>query len=164
MSNAAPIDFGTIEKSAESTRYVYFELFDVIAQFWEPGRQYVESSIVRPSSPKGFAYRATQAGQSQSREPNWPTQLSGTKADGGVIWAAIEAGANGVNEISDPEASVIGGGDLDASDAVAVDGTATNSRIRVTLSAGTAGETYTVALEFTSGGQTLVAQLEVVVV
>lgn len=164
MTANAPIDFGTVQKSAGSTRYAYFELFEIIAQFWEPGRQYSENEYVRPSSVTGFSYQASGDGQSKAREPKWPGVLGQTVTDGSVTWTATAAGSNGINAVSSPSVEVSGAEGLTATGPSTQNGIATNSRVRVTLGGGVSGETYTVTLTFTSGGQTLKAVLVVQVV
>lgn len=158
MTAANPIDFGSISKSAGSVRRVRLDWFNVVAQFWRPGEQYEVGAYVRPSVANGRSYRCTTAGQSGAKEPNrWPTTLAAEQIDGGVVWAASEAGANGVDAISAPSITIEPLTDeLTADDPQVVNGRATSSRVEFQLTGGRPGRPYTVAVSVSAGGDTLV--------
>lgn len=161
MSDNPPIDFGSFEKNASSTRTVFLELFPNIASFWEPGFQYESGDYVRPSVPTGFAYECTTAGQSALDEPNWPRVLAETEIDGSAIWTARAAGSNAINAVSGPTATVDPTGELAVTPQALVNGTGTDSRLPLQLAGGVVGTEYTVSVQFTASGQTLVAVFSV---
>jgi len=47
---------------------------------------YVVGDVVRPATPNGFLYRATNSGTSGGSIPSFPTTLGQTVVDGGVTW------------------------------------------------------------------------------
>lgn len=166
MSQNAPIDFGKIRKNASSTRIVTLDFFNVIANFWQAGKEYATNDYCRPSASTGFSYLASSGGQSGGVEPIWPTTVDATVTDGAVTWTAKTAGGNGIDRLSwgspEPAASITPTG-LTVSAQAIVDGQGTESAIRLTLAGGTAGTQYTVSISATSGSQTLVGVFSVLV-
>jgi prepilin-type N-terminal cleavage/methylation domain-containing protein len=56
---------------------------------WQASHGYVSGDEVFPaatSTQNGHYYLCTKSGTSSSREPTWPTAISATVTDGGVIW------------------------------------------------------------------------------
>lgn len=160
---ARDVAFGSIEKSPGSTEVIGLDFFPWVADFWESGKQYTASDIVRPRSVTGFAYQAGADGQSNPTEPAWPSTLSGTVVDGGITWTAIAADTNGVTAVTSPSATVTPSGELTASSASVVDGMGGNTQVNITLAGGAAGKTYRVQVTVTAGSETLVGSLYVTV-
>lgn len=159
MSQNAPIDFGTVRKNAGATRIVTLDFFNVIAEFWQPGKEYATDEYCRPNSPTGFSYTATSGGQSSSKEPIWPTTVDETVVDGQITWTAKAAGANGIDGLTwpspEPSASISPTGPTISAQSI-VNGQGTNSALQLTITGGTSGTNYTISIEVTSGSQTLV--------
>ena len=105
-----------------------------------PGRAYSLLDYVRPPTPTGFEYECTAAGQTGQSQPAWPDTIGETVEDGSVVWTARAFGENASNTITTitvtPETGII------------VDASSFNGPIvDVTLSGGTAGEVYDVAVK-----------------
>jgi hypothetical protein len=56
---------------------------------WRPGG--TQADVVQPSTPNGFWYYLSAAGNSGGTEPSWPTSAGSTVADGGCEWTAFHA-------------------------------------------------------------------------
>jgi hypothetical protein len=123
---------GAYRKHPDAVRVIEFEWLPGVANYWEAGRQYGSSDVVRPLVPTGFAYEAGAAGQSGFRTPRWPETLGGTVVDGSITWTAVAPGANGVMPISSPTAEVEPSGELAVSNVIVIQET----RVRVTLAGG----------------------------
>ncbi|MGA7807252.1 hypothetical protein [Bradyrhizobium sp.] len=77
---AFPVPIGINEPYA-------FDWTAYLSNFWQPGaHMQTYSPPVRPSSPNGYQYRCTQAGESADTEPTWPIVLGLTVIDGSAIW------------------------------------------------------------------------------
>ncbi|HTW07255.1 MAG TPA: hypothetical protein VME46_07085, partial [Acidimicrobiales bacterium] len=54
-------------------------------QLWIPHASFPTGSLVTPTTPNGYFYKATSGGTSDYAEPSWPTP-TGTVTDGSVTW------------------------------------------------------------------------------
>jgi hypothetical protein len=164
---------GAYRKHQDAVRVIELDWLPVVANIWEAGKQYTAGDAVRPLVATGFAYQAAGSGQSGFREPRWPETLGGTVVDGGLTWAAIAPGANGVVPVASPAAAIDPSGELAAASLQVVETT----RVRLTLSGGVEdggadriganGETvrgYLLTLTVTAGSETLKGSLVVAVV
>jgi len=154
---STPIQFGEFAKNAESTRLIKLEWFEVIARYWERGRQYGADSYVRPVRPTGFSYRSTGQGQSGHCEPHWPRARGESVKDGDLTWVAEPAGANGIDAISAPQLTLAPAGSLTTGAPSIADGDATGSRVEIVLNSdGIPGTKYQGRLTVASAGQLLI--------
>jgi len=137
-----------------------FEFARVLEYLWLPGQEYSLTDFVRPTTPNGFQYECTNAGQTDNEEPDWTTTLASprnTITDGSVIWAVSDFGASASDTISTKTVTADTG--LTAAAAVQ-DGTKITSRV----TGGTAGKTYDVVCQIvTAAGDTYEATRKVTV-
>ena len=56
---------------------------------WAASTSYPVGSVVQPTTPNGFLYFITTAGESGATEPTWPTTDKATVNDNGAVWEAI---------------------------------------------------------------------------
>lgn len=57
---------------------------------WEASTSYAFGDIIFPTTETGFAYQCTTAGDSDSTEPTWDTEIKGTTTDNTAEWTTIE--------------------------------------------------------------------------
>jgi len=112
--------------------------------YWAPRSFFELGDTATPSRAvqNGKRYRCTKGGQTGSAAPSWPTS-AGTVNDGGVTWTYIgdEDRLNTV-DFSAETGITIDAESKDATETVAL----------VTLSGGTAGQSYIVTCEVTTDG------------
>lgn len=112
--------------------------------YWAPRAFFELGDTATParSAQNGKRYRCTKGGQAGSAAPTWPTS-AGTVNDGGVTWTYIgdEDRLNTV-DFSAETGITIDAESKDATETVAL----------VTLSGGTAGQSYIVTCEVTTDG------------
>lgn len=53
---------------------------------WSASATLAVDDVVHPATPNGYIYRVTQAGDTGTTEPTWPTTDGETIADGGVTY------------------------------------------------------------------------------
>lgn len=101
----------TFCQRAGAKRPIVFDWTAACADFWRAGEVRAEDEVIRPSSPNGFQYRVTTAGQSGSEEPAFPsgsgsdTETAGTTyKDGSLVLTAEPLGNESLERtISDSE-------------------------------------------------------------
>lgn len=153
--------FAAKDKHPTSTRLLTLDFFPLVANFWRPGEQYADASVVRPNAPTGFAYTAGGAGQTGLDEPAWPRALAATVVDGGITWTAGAAGANGVTALTVPTVVDEPTGVLTLGTPTVVDGAGTSTAIQFTVAGGTHGERYRIEARATAGSETLRGSVEI---
>ena len=77
-----------------------FEFARALESLWLPGTEYTLGQYVRPTVPNGFEYECTNAGQTDTEEPDWPTTIAQTINDGSVEWTARDMATNATDTIS----------------------------------------------------------------
>lgn len=155
----ASVTFPDTTKDPDEEKKVTLNLFNFCASFWRPNELVELNEYVRPRKATGFAYQATVAGTTATREPVWPTVSNATITDGSVTWKCIEAAANGLNEITAPSAVSEPVGGIVISDVSVSEST----KILATYSSGTAGQDSYAVFTFTLNGATRVARQRVLV-
>lgn len=82
------------------------------ASAWQASTAYALGDWVEPTTPNGFAYKATVAGTSSASEPTWPTTEGDTVVDGTVTWTAYAIGtkADEVMQLNGTEVRILGAG------------------------------------------------------
>jgi hypothetical protein len=132
---------------------VSLEFFGDCANFWRANEECSLNEHVRPTRGTGFAYKATVAGLSGSREPVWPKTLDATVTDGSITWTCVAAGTNGLAPITSPSATSDPTG-LTIS-AVAVE---ESTKILATYQGGSLGQDYEAVFTFTLNGARVARQ------
>lgn len=122
---------------------VTVELARLLEYVYETGREYQLNAHVRPSRPNGFAYQASVAGQSGTREPRWPKTLGATVVDGSVTWTAVAVDSNSSDSVSSVNIPAVSGLTISAP---ATSGT----RTTFDVSGGENGRTYEISFEVTT--------------
>lgn len=126
-----------------------FEFARSLETLWRPAKQYALTVFVRPTTPNGFEYECTNAGQTSQDEPAWPTTIGATINDGSVEWTARDFGLSASDTISTRTIAADNGVTIDSS-AIADTG------VLVTISGGTLGQVYDVACRIvTAAGETI---------
>lgn len=124
-------------KGASETLTYEIDFARALETNWQPGKEYSASQYVRPSTVNGFEYEATSAGQSDTEEPDWPVTITETVDDGTVEWTCRDFANNASDSIQTRLVT--------PDDGITVDGSSIQgTRIDVTVSGGTAGQTYDV--------------------
>lgn len=65
-----------------------FDFARALEDIWQSAGEYSVGDFVRPSTPNGFEYECTNAGQTDLSEPAWPKTIAATVEDGSVQWTA----------------------------------------------------------------------------
>jgi hypothetical protein len=153
-----PVTFPDALKDPAASKLVSLNLFKYCAAFWRPNELYALNEYVRPNKATGFAYQATTAGTSGSREPNWPTVLSDTKADGSVTWTCVAASTNGLNVISSPSA-------VSEPTGLTISAVSVSESVKIlaTYSGGVLDQDYYAVFTFTLNGVSRVARQRVLI-
>ena len=128
-----------------------------IGVFWQPNRSYSLNDVVLPSVPTGAEYKATTAGRSGSKEPQWPS--TGTKADGdgSLIWTKQDFSSSSYDNISTNNIPSVSGITLGS-------GTTSGTEVSFDISAGTKGKSYIVSVEATlASGEVVEEKIKVVI-
>lgn len=147
----------TVTKT-ETESFVYrFKFERVLEYVWQPAFEQDTGEYVRPTQGNGFEYECTTAGQTGSREPNWPTTIAQTVTDGSVVWTCRAFSTNATDTI----ASV----NVEADTGITVDSeTVVGNTVLMEISGGTDTQSYVVSCEITtSAGEVLEEKLTVVV-
>ena len=147
--------FADVVKDPAEAVIKFLDWFNLCANFWRPNEQYTTNEFVRPPKATGYSYQATTGGTSSATQPKWP--ITGTVADGSVIWTTNAASTNGLAAISAPSASAPTG--ITAGSLAVVETT----KLQVTYSGGTDGQDYDVAFTVTVNGQTRIGRQRVLV-
>lgn len=148
--------FDEVVKDPEATRKVRLRLYALAVNAWVQNEVFATSEYCRPRVPNGFSYEATTGGLSSAREPLWPKTIGATVVDGSVTWTCRAAEANGINLVTDADATSDPAG-LTIS-AVSV---AENCDILATYSGGVEGTVYDVAFSWTLDGVPMVGRQRV---
>lgn len=61
---------------------------------WSPSTAYAVGTVVAPDTVTGLLYRCTTAGTSGATAPTWPTIQGNTVSDNGLVWTAVNQGAD----------------------------------------------------------------------
>jgi len=112
---------------------------------WSALTTYVVGMLVTPTTPNGKIYKCTTGGTSAAGEPVWPTTISSTIVDGGVLtWTCIATDVIATNEFVLPPVGPTGSFSIySAAGSPLVDGA--GFRERLVLSFGnTVSPTYTI--------------------
>lgn len=143
-------------KDPGEVRNISVEFFNLCARFWEPNKPFSTSTVVRPSVGNGLEYVATTGGTTKSVEPRWPTTVGQSVVDGSVTWQAQAASASSLNVPSAPAVTATPSG-ITASSVSVVDST----RLVFTLSGGTEGQSYELAISATINGNVRMRRMTV---
>lgn len=147
----------SISKSETENLNIEVEFARVLEYTWRAGTSYSLTDYVRPDAPNGFEYECTNAGQSASIEPEFPTTIGATIDDGSVEWTCRDFGTNGTDTISSQSVAAETG--LTISNA-----SATSTVVAFNASGGTNGNAYVVSVEATTaGGKVFEQKLKIVI-
>lgn len=139
-----------------ATGVIEFDFSQFLSIQWIDGYEYALADFVRPTAPNGFVYECTNAGQSNSDEPEWPTTIAQTIDDGSVEWTCRDFSASGSDSISSQTTTAETGVTVDSS---AIDGT----RVDATITCGTKG-CFIVTCEIdTAAGETEPLKVQIIV-
>lgn len=86
MSSTAPLLFAVYYMRVSDKERLPIDWTNELSNFWAAGTQETTSSVVRPSAANGYEYACTQAGETGSQEPKWPTTVGAAVNDGSAVW------------------------------------------------------------------------------
>lgn len=133
------------KKAGEAITYE-IPWWSYLGRTWRPGERFIAATFVRPTRPNGFEYECTTAGQTAYREPQqWPTTVGAMLIDGSVTWTCRAIGNSAVDTISISVWTADVGLTLAGQQV-----NATKQLTSVRISAGLAGQDYTVENEVTT--------------
>lgn len=133
------------------------EFARALETIWKPANEYAATQYVRPVTINGFEYECTDAGQSGSQEPDWPTTIGETINDGSVEWTCRDFASNATDSIQTHTVVADTGLTIDSS-------TISGTRIDVTVSGGTLGRSYDMAVRAnTTAGSVFVETVRITI-
>lgn len=120
-----------------------FDFVSTLETTWHPKQVKALAQYVRPTKGNGYEYECTDAGLTDTEEPDWPETIGETVEDGTVQWTCRDFDSNATDSIQTHLATGETGITIDGS---SVSGTV----VLVTVSGGTKGETYEIRCKITT--------------
>lgn len=140
--------YDAIVKDPASTHSVELDLYILIANEWQPNREFTIGTLVRPLHPNGFELVAMTDGVTNSDEPRVPGAVGEIFKDGSITWQVAQPSTASLLAVGTPTAASEPLG-LTISGLAVVN----NRYLQATYSGGTVENDYDVVFSIDIGGQ-----------